>query len=319
MRAILFLVLTCALWGISFPVVKVLQLEQLSRHPEASGVFLASWIQVARFGLAALILLPLIAHLPRPTRLEVRQGLLLGLWGGLGMGIQTWGLGHTEASTSAFLTQAYCVLLPLIACLRSRRRPTLRIVGATILVILGGAILSGVRPDHLHLGIGEQATLVSAVFFTIQILNLEAPKYNANRGRPVTLMMSVGITLLWLPVAFYTAPSPSAVFTIGASLPAVLLVASLALFCSVGAYLIMNTWQRRVSATEAGLIYTTEPVFAAAYALVLPATLATMTATTYANEKLTTSLVIGGALILLANLWTHWKLPAHKPTLPPTP
>ena len=319
MRAVLFLVLTCALWGVSFPIVKVLQLEQLSRIPDASGVFLASWIQVARFGLAALILLPFISRLPRPTRLEIRQGLFLALWGGLGMGIQTWGLGHTEASTSAFLTQAYCVFLPLIACLRSRKRPSIRILGATVLVILGGAILSGVRPDNLSLGIGEQATLLSAVFFTVQILNLEAPKYADNRGRPVTLVMSIGIALLWLPVTFFTAPTPADVLNVGASLPAFVLIASLALFCSVGAYLIMNIWQRRVSATEAGLIYTTEPIFAAGYALILPVPLAAMTATSYANETLTFSLVIGGALILLANIWTHWKLPAHKPTLPPTP
>jgi drug/metabolite transporter (DMT)-like permease len=125
--------------------------------------------------------------------------------------------------------------------------------------------------------------------------------------------------LLWLPVTLFTAPTTADVLNIGASIPAFVLIASLALFCSVGAYLIMNIWQRRISATEAGLIYTTEPIFAAGYALFLPVPLAALTATSYANETLTFSLVIGGALILLANIWTHWKLPAHKPTLPPTP
>jgi len=316
---VLLLVLACALWGLSFPVVKVLQLEQQSRLPDASGIFLASWIQVARFGLAALILLPFISRLPRPTRSEIRQGLLLALWGGLGMGVQTWGLAHTDASVSAFLTQAYCVFLPLIACLRTRQRPPIQIIGATILVLLGGAILSGLRPDQLSLGIGEQATLLSALFFTVQILNLEAPKYATNRGRPVTVVMSIGIALLWLPVAFLSAPEPAAMLSVGASWSAFALIASLSLFCSVGAFLIMNTWQRRVSSTEAGLIYTTEPVFAAAYALFLPASLATMTSTTYANERLTFSLLLGGTLIVLANIWTHWKSTAHKPTLPPTP
>jgi len=66
---VFFLILTCALWGLSFPAVKALQLEQHSRLPEASGIFLAAWIQVARFGLAALILLPFIGRLPKPTAL----------------------------------------------------------------------------------------------------------------------------------------------------------------------------------------------------------------------------------------------------------
>ena len=83
MRAVLFLILACALWGLSFPVVKALQFEQEARVPEASDLFLSAWIQVARFSLAALLLLPFILHLPRPTRLEIRQGLLLALWGGL--------------------------------------------------------------------------------------------------------------------------------------------------------------------------------------------------------------------------------------------
>ena len=316
---VLFLILTCALWGLSFPAVKALQLEQHSRLPEASGIFLAAWIQVARFSLAALILFPIILRLPKPSKLEIRQGLLLAFWGGLAMGAQTWGLAHTEASTSAFLTQAYCVFLPIIACLRTKSRPTIRIIGATTLVILGGAILSGIKPGNFTLGIGEQATLLSGLLFTFLILNLEAPKYADNRGLPVTVIMSAGIALLWLPVAILTAPEPAAIITVGASWPAFTLIAILAIFCSVGAYLIMNIWQRRVTATEAGLIYTTEPVFAAGYALFLPALFSIMTATSYPNESLTPSLLLGGTLILIANIWTHYKFPSHKPTLPPTP
>ena len=54
--AVYALILACALWGASFPLIKVLHLEQTARIPEASSVFLAAWLQVARF-LAAVILL----------------------------------------------------------------------------------------------------------------------------------------------------------------------------------------------------------------------------------------------------------------------
>ena len=79
----------------------------------------------------------------------------------------------------------------------------------------------------------------------------------------------------------------------------------------------MNTWQRKVSATEAGLIYTTEPVFAAGYALFLPVMLAGLIGHAYPNETLTPSLLIGGSLVLLANVGMQWKQGAHRPGIVP--
>lgn len=314
-----FLIITCALWGLSFPVLKALMTEQGGRLPEASKAFFAAWIQVARFAFGALLMIPFVARLSRPTALEVRQGLWLALWGGLGMGIQADGLSYTEASTSAFLTQAYCVMLPLWACLKLRQWPTKRIVGATLLVIIGGATLSGFRPGQSGMGRGEIETIVAAFFFALQILTLENPRFETTRGRPVTMIMCLGIAVLYVPIALILAPSPGAMITAGASGPALLLVASLASFCTVGAYLLMNTWQRKVSATEAGLIYTTEPVFAAGYALFLPAVLAGLIGHAYPNEKLTPSLILGGGLILLANIGMQWKRKPHRPGIAPAP
>lgn len=314
---VVFLILTCALWGLSFPVIKALMTEQGERLPEASTAFLAAWLQVARFLLGALLMIPIVARLPRPTALELRQGLQLALWGGIGMGIQADGLSYTDASTSAFLTQAYCVILPLWACMRTRRAPSLRVLGATLLVLFGGAILSGVRPGDLSLGRGETETLVAAFFFALQILTLENPKFAGTRGRPVTLIMCLGIAALYVPVAIVTAPAPAALWQAGASVPTLVLVAILALFCTVGAFLLMNTWQRKVSATEAGLIYTTEPIFAAGYALFLPALLAGLIAHPYPNESLTLNLLVGGSLILAANVGMQWKQGAHRPSIAP--
>jgi len=309
--AVLALILTCGFWGLSFPVLKALHLEQTMRLPEASSWFLAAWIQMTRFGIGAILLAPATLHLPRPTRKEVQQGLQLAAWGGLGMGIQTDGLAYTDASTSAFLTQAYCVLLPLWAAFRSRQLPSARVVGATALVVIGVAILSGIRPDRLSLGRGELETLLSAVFFTGQILTLEKPCFADNRGRPVTLMMCLGIAVLAFPVAWLTAPTSAAMLTAGGSPSTGLMLATLAIFCTVGAFLLMNTWQRHVPATEAGLIYTSEPVFAATYALFLPAWLAAWAGISYPNEQATLTLVCGGGVILAANVWMQWRGTPH--------
>jgi drug/metabolite transporter (DMT)-like permease len=314
------LILACALWGVSFPVVKVLHLEQSGRLPGAGSEFLAAWLQMARFGMAALILLPwVLLRSGAPRSLEIRQGMWLGFWGGLGMVLQADGLAHTEASTSAFLTQAYCVILPLVACVRLRRLPDGRIVWATLLVMAGGAVLSGIRPGDLRIGRGELETLGAAMFFTLQILTLENPTYRENRGVPVTLVMCAAIGLMFVPVAALTAPEPSAMLAAGASGSSFLLVTVLALFCSVGAYCLMNYWQPRIRATEAGLIYTTEPVFTALYVLFLPAWIGRLTGTDYANERLTLTMMVGGGLIIAANLLMQLKRPPHRAAMAPAP
>jgi drug/metabolite transporter (DMT)-like permease len=316
---VLFLILACVLWAVSFPIVKALHLEQTARLPAATPAFLAAWIQFARFSLAALVLLPVVARMPRPTRKEWTQGIWLAVWGGLGMALQADALAYTEASTSAFLTQAYCVILPLIACARLKKAPSLRVIVATILVMAGGAILAGLRLDSLKLGRGEQETLLAAFIFTGQILTLENPKYAGNRGTTVTFTMCLAIGLLFLPIAAWMAPHVSDVVTAGASWPSFVLVAALALFCSVGAYGLMNTWQPRVPATEAGLIYTTEPVFTACMAMFLPGLLGRLTGREYPNETLTLSLFAGGSLIVAANLLMQWKRPPHEPAIAPAP
>ena len=304
---VLLLILACVLWGLSFPLVKALHLEQTARVPGASSLFLAAWLQTARFGLGALILVPFIAGRNAPTPREIRQALVLACWGGSGLWLQADALAYTDASTSAFLTQAYCVFLPLWACLRRRRWPGIQVTAATLLVLTGGAILSGWRPGHLRLGRGEIETIGAAFLFTFQILALENPRDEANRGAMVTFVMFIAIALLLLPLTLISSPSLPACLSAGASLPAFSIVCLLALFCSVAAYLLMNIWQPKVSATEAGLIYTTEPVFTAVFVLFLPALLGRFIHQPYPDESLSPQMIIGGSLILAANLLMQWK------------
>ena len=227
------------------------------------------------------------------------------------MWLQADALAYTDASTSAFLTQAYCIFLPLWTCLRTRMAPGSRIMISTLMVITGGAILSGLRPDNLKLGRGEIETIAAAFFYTFQILALENSRYRGNRGTTVTFIMFLGITLLFLPITALVAPDMASCFKAGASFQSFALIASLAIMCSVGAYLIMNIWQPRVSATEAGLIYTIEPLFTAVFVMFLPAILSGFIGAHYNNESISLTMVIGGTLILGANLIMQWKRPPH--------
>jgi hypothetical protein len=71
----------------------------------------------------------------------------------------------------------------------------------------------------------------------------------------------------------------------------------------------MNTWQTKITATEAGLIYCLEPVFASLLVLFLPAWLAGRGAFVYPNEVAGANLLIGGGLITAANVLIQLKPP----------
>ncbi|MBE2214417.1 MAG: DMT family transporter [Opitutaceae bacterium] len=315
-RAIGMLCLACLLWGGSFPIIKALGDVHRRVDPEVSALLLNASMIWPRFVLAALMLLPLAWRQVRAgiTRLEIAQAAGLTAFLSAGLLVQVDGLRFTSASTSAFLTQAYVVLIPIWVYSRARRWPPRMFFAAMALAVPGVAVLAGVRLDDFHLGRGEIETLISACFFAGQILWLERPVYRDNRGLAVTVVMFVFMAVVFAVVA--------AVGALGAGAPVaavvrplqmwpwLVLTGLLALFCTFGAFTLMNLWQRWVSSTEAGLIYTLEPVFTALLALFLPALFSDLAGIEYANEHLTWRTVVGGLLICGANVVVQLSPPA---------
>ena len=308
--AVLWLALATASWGLSFPIQKALFLVQQRLVPEAGTWFLSSWVICLRSLLAAVLFLLFRPSLLRGLRRkEWQQGAMLGLFGGAGLILQADGLAHTEASTSAFLTQAYCIILPLWQCFSRKARPGLRLLSATALVLWGITILSGFHWTSFSMGRGELETLGSALMFTVQIILLERPAFRQNRMMPVSVLMFAGFALCSLPVALLAAPSAAALTQVLAGPHVWVLLLILVVACTMFSYGMMNLWQPHVAAAEAGLIYCIEPVFAAGYALFMPAMLSVWAGISYANETLTTSLITGGVLITVANVILQLRPP----------
>ena len=315
-RAIWMLCLACLLWGGSFPIVKALGDIHRRLDPEVSGLLLNASMIWPRFALAAVMLLPLAWR-------QVREGVRAREWhqaGGLtaflagGLLLQVDGLRFTSASTSSFLTQGYVIILPIWVYSRARRWPPGLFFLAMVLVVPGVAILAGVRWDEFGLGRGEIETLLAACFFAGQILWLERPAYRDNRGLAVTLAMFVLMALVFLIVSVLAAFAQGApgmtVFVPFRSGAWLLLTGMLTLFCTFGAFTLMNLWQRWVSSTEAGLIYTLEPVFTAILALFLPSAFSALAGIAYENEQVTWRMLVGGMLILGANVLVQLSPPA---------
>jgi drug/metabolite transporter (DMT)-like permease len=308
-RAVQMLLFCTAFWALSFPAMKALVLTQQTLLPSAGSWFFSSLSVVYRFGLAGIILLLFTFRQFRSVRRrEVEQGMVISVFGGLGILLQMDGLAYTSASTSAFLTQGYCLFIPLWVALVNRRWPTLKIFLSIALVLAGVGVLAEISAHSVKLGRGEIETLAASLLFTGQILSLEHPRYAANRPMCLTVVMLLGTALIATPLACATAPSSAAWVQAYASPAAAGLLALIVLFCTLAAFVTMNTWQRWVTATEAGLIYCAEPVFASLMALFLPEIFSRWAGISYANEHLTARLLIGGGLITLANvlLQSRW-------------
>jgi drug/metabolite transporter (DMT)-like permease len=312
--AVRMLLLCTALWGVSFPVMKALALTQQHLVPEAGSWFFTALGVLYRFGFAGLILLVIFPRQIRSaSRLEVEQGIVLAVFGVGGILFQMDGLAYTAASTSAFLTQGYCIFIPLWVALVHRRWPTWKIFLSTLLVVTGVAVLARLNFHSLKLGRGEWETLIASLLFTGQILGLEQPRYAANRPAVFSTIMFLAMALFCIPLVWAGAPDASAVLRAYASWPACGFLAILVVFCTLFAYTLMNRWQRHVTATEAGLIYCVEPVIASLMALFLPAIFSRWAGIDYENEQLTLRLFIGGGLITGANvlLQSNWLEPKH--------
>jgi drug/metabolite transporter (DMT)-like permease len=291
------------LWGASFPLMRGLELAQEAHAPLVPDRALACADMAVRFGLAALFFLPFYARrLGTVTAREWSQGLGLGLFAGAGLYLQTLGLAWTDASISAFLTQFYTLLVPLIVAFRDRRMPGPRVLIACALVLAGVSLLSPGLLTHFILGPGEIIILISTAFFAGQILWVERPAYASNRPALVTLIMFSLLALIFFagyPLLGGTVVGGVRLFN---QLPLLVLMLALVVFCTALNFFIMNAWQRHVSATEAGLIYCLEPVIATALAAFLPGWISHLAGIDYPNETLRWGVFAGGALILAATV-----------------
>lgn len=299
-------------WGLSFPVIKSLSLLHEKLMPGAGTWFSTAYTVAPRFVLATGIMLIVSRGCWRATAAEWRQGVMIGLFAGGGIFFQNDGLQFTAASTSAFLTQFYAVLIPVWLAVRLRKNPGGLVWICCGLVLAGVAILGRLGSSALQFGRGEGETLLSSLFFMGQILTLGRTDFAGNRPERISLVMFLTQAVLFVALAGFTAPAAGA-WLLPWTSPAWLgLTATLTVFCTLGAVSLMNRWQPKISATEAGLIYCIEPIFGSVMALFLPAMISIWSGISYANETATWTLIVGGGLITLANGLLQLNPPAKE-------
>lgn len=295
------LLLACACWGGSFPVIKGLGQWWADSDPGMSSWAISMGSLAWRFLAAAAILALLLARqLATLTRGEVRQALELSVLSAIALVLQMDSMAYTTASTSAFLAQGYSILLPLWVALATRRMPHPLIWLSVALVVAGSALLAGLEAGALRLGRGELEAVGSAIAFTLQILVVESPRHAGNRAWPMSALSFACTGILMLVPALFLAPQAGALLAPVHHPAALGCLALLVLLPTLGGTGLMFAFQGGVGAVAAGIIYCSLPIFAAAAALVLPALLSSLLGIGYADEGLSIRLLAGGTLVAIA-------------------
>ncbi len=283
-QADLLLVFTCAIWGLSFPTVKV-------ALADASPLAFVA----IRFMLGALILLPGTRLRPLPSRGEWFAGLLLGALLGVGFATQAVGLAYTTASRSAFIVALSSVLAPLVAFVAVRERLSWWTVAALGLATAGIYFLTD--PGAGGLNRGDWWTLITALVFGAQIVAVH------ELGLRFDIRRLVFIEIVVVAVGVGAAAPLLEPVRFAVTTQSVLALAYCGVAATAVALLLQMRAQKDLSSGRAALLFCTEPVFAS------------LASWLWLGERLSLTQWVGGGMIVVGMLVAEPKeAVSHQPS-----
>ncbi len=259
-RSEIALLLVTLLWGGTFAIVKE------SLNDISSMLFIA-----LRFSFAALLLTPFVLKQRKYFNTKsVVAGIILGMLMFFAFAAQTVGLKYTTATKSGFLTGTLVVMVPILQTIIKKTVPSrgsiigvaLVFTGIVFLSSGGDSILTFIDDLGSNFNIGDWLTLVCAFLFALHVVYLDmfSNKYNFW----VLLFFQIFISAL---MGFGASSLFSAVNLEAVRLNLTTYLLFGLVYTSILATLITTAlqtkFQKNVTPTKAGIIYSFEPIFAA--------------------------------------------------------
>jgi len=279
----LILLLITLFWSATFVIVK----ESLANI--SSMLFVGF-----RFLIAGLILLPIVIRKKiRWEGVNLKFPIVLGILLFLGFATQTIGLRFTSATKSAFLTGTAVIIIPILQTIIEKRKPKIGSVIGVVIVLLGILLLSGgnsfftlLEDLVANFSFGDGMTLLCAFFFALYVVYLDVLSNQYNFW--LLLMIQIVVTTI---LAF----SFAVIFNV-ADFEAIKLEFSpqlgfgimyTAIFATLATTALQTKYQKLVTPTKAGIVYSFEPIFAAVIAYMA------------VGERITTFGLIGASFIFM--------------------
>ncbi len=270
------------IWGATFTIIKS------ALHDVSPLIFIS-----LRFTFAALLLVPfLFKAIKDITRPVLIGGTLLGLFYFLGFSTQTIGLNYTSATKSGFITGSFVLFTPVLQIILERKPPSIGSLLGIVLVITGLVFLSSSGTSLLSVfseigegfNLGDFFTLLCAFFFSLYVVYLDIISKKYDFKPLVFLQIAVTgflgiISTIILSITGLEAPhfefTMNLIFAVGYT----------SILATIVTTILMTKYQKLILPARAGIIYSLEPIFAAAVAFFV------------LREKISNFGFIGGALI----------------------
>ena len=270
------LILTAAIWGFAFVVVK----DSVDTIPP---VYMVS----IRYTIAAVLLgFVLIPQFKKLNRYYWIHGAVTGLMLALGYITQTIGCKYTTAGKNAFLTTIYVILIPLISWPLNKKRPHFVVFLSAVMALVGIGLLA-LRNEGGVLGfnVGDILTLICGLFYALHIIF--TAKFSQDKNP---------VILTWIQFIVAAVFSWSVSPLIDGSFSVALLKSSrvifsmlyLGIFSSLVAFLLQNICLKYMESSLASLFLSLESVFGVVFSAI------------FLRERMTLVMIIGCVLIFAA-------------------
>ena len=282
------LVLTAAIWGFAFVVVK-----------DSLDYVGAVYMIAIRYSMAAIVMgLIFIKKWQLLDARYIRHGLLTGAFLFTAYTTQTIGCDFTTAGKNAFLTTVYVILIPLISWGLYKKRPGWYVFVAAILSLTGIGLLALGTGDTAGLNKGDALTLVCGLFYALHII--WTAKYNDQGDDTLflTLLQFVVCALFgWILAPIYDGTFPVAAIQNPRVISSMLY---LGLLSTMLCFSLQNIGLKYVQSSLASLFLSFESVFGVLFS------------TLFLHEKLTLRMGIGCVLIFVAVVLAETRFQFRK-------
>ncbi len=255
-----FLMCAALFWSGTFVTIKL----ALDSVPPFLFISIRFWLA----GLAILLLYGKILFRKENLRKDyLFPVFLIAIVALSGYGLQTIGLITTTATQSGFITGSYVIFVPLLQIVIERKNPSL-LMWISVLIVFTGLFLISQNGSHISslnsgyvISVGDWLTLASAFLFAVHIILIDI----YSRKIPIPILVSLEIFFIAI-LASLALPIENnltlAIDNTKLDYKFWLGVIYTSLFATILTSQIQAKYQKSVSATRAGVLYSLEPVFA---------------------------------------------------------
>lgn len=268
LKGTVYVLIATLLWGSSYVVTK-----------GAVESFPAYMLVAVRLLLGgACVALISRKQLKHTDRRALLSGVFLGVLYAVAMMFQTFGIKYTNAGRSAFLTAAYCIIMPFLEWWLMKNKPQLKNLFASLICFAGIGLVA--LTGSFTVASGDLLSLGGALFFGFFIVFTGIFVQRTDAGVLNTFqLLTAGVILAIISTFTETVPTHVEV-------PVVLEVLYLAIACTGIPLLLQCYAQKAIPPTLVSLVLGFEAVFAAIFSAI------------FSTEEFTLRCLVGFALIL---------------------